>query len=219
MALSTELSPLRKSPAEAGKQFQMSSVDWDARYRDGETPWEKGMAHPALPFFVSSHPGIFEKKPRVFHPGCGFGHDAAILVSHCEELTALDLAAAPLEAAKDLYPTENIRWEVGDLFAWDEPEKYDLVWEHTCFCAIPLEFRTKYVKAVHRLLKPGGHLAGIFFLNPDHALEEGPPFGVTRDELNGFFGNGFELLEDHPKPETYEGRENRETLMVWRKRS
>jgi SAM-dependent methyltransferase len=218
MASLMELSPLGRPPPEAGNIFQMSSVDWDARYRDGETPWEKGTAHPALPFFVASHPGLFEGKPRVFHPGCGFGHDAAILAPHCEELTALDLAAVAVEAAKDLYPAKNIRWEAGNLFAWDEAGKYDLVWEHTCFCAIPLKLRTEYVEAVHRLLKPGGHLVGVFFLNPDHALEEGPPFGVSRDDLNGFFGDRFELLEDHPDPETYEGREKREAIMVWRKR-
>ncbi|MDB4299410.1 TPMT family class I SAM-dependent methyltransferase [bacterium] len=196
----------------------MSAIDWDARYRDGETPWEKGMAHPALPFFVSKHPELFAEKPRLFHPGCGYGHDAGRLAPLCSELTALDLAAEPIARAKALYPAPNIHWEVGDLFAWDEPGKYDLVWEHTCFCAIPLNRRPEYVRAIHALLKTGGFLTGVFFIEPDHLPEEGPPFGVTREELNQLFAEDFELIEDLPNPPTYEGRENRETVMIWQKR-
>ncbi len=197
----------------------MFTIDWDARYRDGETPWEKGMAHPALPFFIESHPAFFEGKPRLFHPGCGYGRDAAHLAPLCREITALDIAEEAITNAKNLYPAlENIRWEQGDLFTWDEPEHYDLVWEHTCFCAITPSYRAAYVRAIHTLLKPGGLLLGIFFLTPDHPIGEGPPFRVSRDQLNHFFGKDFELIEDIPNPPTYDGREDTETIMIWRKR-
>ena len=197
----------------------MPEVDWDARYRDGEIPWEKGMPHPGLLFFVERHREIFADAPRLFHAGCGYGRDASYLALFCSELTALDISEAPIDGAKKLYPEiKNINWHTADLFTWDEPEKYDLVWEQSCFCAIPLERRQDYVRSVHALLKPGGLLVAVFFLNPDHPPEEGPPFGVTREELNDFFAENFELLEDSPNPPTYEGRENRETIMVWRKR-
>ncbi|MGJ8697487.1 MAG: methyltransferase domain-containing protein [Verrucomicrobiaceae bacterium] len=196
----------------------MSAVDWDSCYRDGETPWEKGMAHPALPLFLSNHPDLFHPKPRIFHPGCGFGHDAALLAPHSSEITALDLARAPIAKARELHPAPNINWQIGDLFSWPEKEAYHFAWEHTCFCAIPTDRRPDYARALHQILKPGGHLAGIFFLNPDHPVEEGPPFGVTRNELNNHFSPYFDLLLDHPDPPTFEGRENRETLMIWCKR-
>jgi len=196
----------------------MSTIDWDARYRDGETPWEKGMAHPALPFFVSTHPGLFSGKPHLFQPGCGFGHDAAFLAPFCEKTTALDISAKPIAKALTLYPEKEITWKIGDLFT-QKGEKYDLIWEHTCFCAIPPATRPDYVRTIADLLKHGGHLTGIFFLDPDHLPEEGPPFGVTRDELKDLFSDKFSLIKDIPNPPTYHGREGRETLMIWQKRT
>lgn len=199
----------------------MPQVDWDARYETGDTPWEKGEPHPALPSFLPIHRGLFSAEKHVLIPGCGFGHDAAIIANSVKSVTALDIASEPIESAGKLHPAENIDWQVGDFFTWQDQHAnaYDLIWEHTCFCAIPLEMRQSYAESAARLLRPHGLLAGIFFLNPDHPLEEGPPFGVTREELHQHFAPYFELLWDLPPRATYEGRENREALLLWRLKS
>lgn len=196
----------------------MSAVDWEAHYRDGKTPWEKGEPHPVLPLFLLTHASLFNKRPHIFQPGCGYGRDAALLAEHATSVTALDIADAPIAEAKRLHPTADIRWEVGDLFTWPETRKYDLVWEHTCISAIPPPSRSDYARVVHQVLKPKGILCGVFFLNPDHDPEAGPPFHISRSQLHEMFDSGFDLIEDLPNPPTYEGRENRETLMIWKKR-
>jgi SAM-dependent methyltransferase len=198
----------------------MTALDWDAAYASGDIPWDKGEPHPALPLFLESHLHLFVKKPRIFHPGCGFGHDAAVLSEWSSELTALDLAAQAIATAKKLYPSPpHLRWEQGDLFTWPEKEHYDLVWEHTCISGLVPSSRIHYARSVHQVLKPGGILCGIFFLNPDHPPDEGPPFHLSRADLHGMFDFGFDLLEDLPNPPTYEGRENRETMMIWKKKN
>jgi methyl halide transferase len=195
------------------------SVDWNHRYRSGETPWEKGKPHPELPFLLSAHQGIFASAARVLVPGCGVGHDAALIRAvNKGELIGLDIADEAIERAKSRYAELTISWETGDFFSWQG--SYEVVFEHTCFCAIPVERRTNYVSAMARLIPSGGYLVGIFFLNPDHEGEEGPPFGVSIEELKGFFSPDFFLEWDQAPQKTFESREGngRELCMVWRRK-
>ena len=194
------------------------SVDWSARYQLGETPWEKGEPHPELPILMSAHREVIAGAERILVPGCGFGHDARLLNSATKgDVLGLDLAEEPIAAARERDPAPGLTWQMGDLFEWEGC--YDLVFEHTCFCAIPVEHRADYATTMSRLIPTGGHLLGIFFLNPDHEGEEGPPFGVTLDELKGFFGDHFELLWSQQPTKTYEGREGegRELSILWRR--
>ncbi|MFM8766042.1 MAG: thiopurine S-methyltransferase, partial [Spartobacteria bacterium] len=46
-------------------------VDWNTRYVAGDTPWDKGTAHPALVARLQNQP----LKGSVLVPGCGAGHD------------------------------------------------------------------------------------------------------------------------------------------------
>ncbi len=196
------------------------SVDWSARYQSGQTDWDKGEAHPELPFLLSTHHDLVGNAERILVPGCGMGHDASLIHSVAEtEVLGLDLAAEPIAWAKKHYPAEKLAWTEGDLFQW--PGSYDLVFEHTCFCAIPVERRADYVAAMARLIPEGGHLLGIFFLNPDHEGEEGPPFKVSLEELRGFFGESFELVWSDGVTRTFSGREGegRERSILWRKKS
>lgn len=170
---------------------------------------------------MRTHAGLFCAKKRVLVPGCGYGHDAGLLANQVSELVGLDLAEAPLNEARRRYPSPNVRWEKGDFFTYGKTERreFSLVWEHTCFCAIPRERRVDYVRATADVLAPHGLLCGIFFLRPEVGPgSSGPPFGVTREELHRLFGQRFELRWDLRPLETYPGREGRETVMLWRKK-
>lgn len=196
------------------------SVDWSERYQTGETPWEKGEPHPELPFLLSQYWQLIEGAEQILVPGCGVGHDAKVIADLCQgEVFGLDVAKEAIDLARSRYETDGLSWVAGDLFDWEG--SYDLVFEHTCFCAIPVERRGDYAAKMAGLIPEGGHLLGIFFLNPDHEGEEGPPFGVTTDELDEFFGSRFELLWSQPPSRTFESREGdgRELSMLWRRRS
>lgn len=195
------------------------SLDWSARYLTGETPWDKGEPHPELPFLLSEHRKIFAEAGSIFVPGCGLGHDAALIREVAlGTIVALDIAPEAIKKAKALYPDLSIDWRVDDLFV--QQGCFDVVFEHTCFCAIPIERRGEYADLMGRLIPQGGCLVGIFFPDPDHEGEDGPPFGIELDELHRFFEDRFELEWSQQPQKTYESRagDGRELCMVWRRK-
>ena len=187
-------------------------VDWEARYREGDTPWDEGKASPALAEFLSRHP----IQGEVLVPGSGTGHDVRALASQGATATGLDLSVTAISLARSFPLTGNERYEEGDLFqlhrSWHG--RFDWVVEHTCFCAIPPRLRSDYVKSISSALKPGGFYLGIFYMNPPAA--EGPPHGVSRDEISALFDSSLDLLEEWTPQENFKGREGRELCQLRR---
>ena len=198
-------------------------MDWGRCYRQGDTPWEKGEPHPELPFLLERYRELFAESDRLLIPGCGFGHDAALIAGTAGgEIEGLDIVKEAVMEAKEKYPMENISWQCGDLFEWSEGKEgaYDMVWEHTCFSAIPPETRLNYAVAMASLIRQNGYLLGVFFPNPDHPAEDGPPFHVSVAELHQLFDKDF-LLEWSAEPsKTYESRQGRgrELSMLWQRK-
>lgn len=189
-------------------------VDWDARYRAGDKPWDKGAPHPALLDWLTNHslPG------RILVPGCGLGHDVRALASSGSAVVGLDIAPKAIQEAEQAPKAESETYVIGDLF--DPPSSwvgsFDWVFEHTCFCAIQPEQREAYALQIHRLLKNRGCLLAIFYVDP--GVEEGPPFGCSVKELDRLFSSSFEMVETRAGFATYAGREGAEILQVWRKK-
>ena len=189
------------------------ATDWEDHYRTGDTPWEKGAPHPALVEFLKRSP----VHGRVLVPGCGTGHDVRALAATADEVVGLDIAASAIARAKVQSAVGGERYQLGDFFALPPSLSgtFDVVFEHTCFCAIDPSLRSEYVAAAAGALKAGGHLLAVFYLDPGlDPGESGPPFGVTRAELDSLFSPRFTLLREWPAPATYPGREGRETCRL-----
>jgi SAM-dependent methyltransferase len=191
------------------------SVDWQDRYEAGDTPWDKGEAHPALIDFVAEQGPL---QGRVLVPGCGLGHDVRALSTGENAVTGLDIAPSAVEAARQFPPTGREEYIAGDLFDLDAPLRRSFSWvvEHTCFCAIDPAMRGDYPAAVAGALVPHGLFLAVFFRDP--GVEEGPPFGVTVSELDRLFGPWFEVMREWVPGRTYEGREARELVRLCRLR-
>ncbi|MDQ3199707.1 MAG: TPMT family class I SAM-dependent methyltransferase [Verrucomicrobiota bacterium] len=196
--------------------MKQTQTDWEEAYQRRETPWEKGKPHPALVDFVTENGPL---AGEIFVPGCGSGHDVRALVTPENHVVGIDLAPFAIKKATDRPRMAQEEYKLGDLFALPATldESFDWVFEHTCFCAIERIRRTEYVETVVRLLKPGGGLLAIFFLNPDHD-EDGPPYGVSTAELEEFFGRHFVVEREWVPARTHPGREQRELMRVLRKR-
>lgn len=192
---------------------QADPVDWESRYRLGDTPWDEGYAAPALTEFLGRNP----IRGEVLVPGSGPGHDVRALAANGAKVTGLDLSPTAVALAEGFPRAGGECYVQGDLFdlpaSWTG--RFDWVVEHTCFCAIPPALREDYVKAIGAVLKPGGHFFAIFYLNP--ATPSGPPYGTTREEISSLFDPGFELLEEWTPDEAFEGREGRELCQLRRK--
>ena len=205
------------APPGSGADPACDPVNWEERYRAGDTPWDKGVAAPPLADFLERHPIT----GRVLVPGCGHGHDVRAIASQAgkvAEVTGLDLSETALRFARDFPPVGSEIYEQGDLFAppdeWNG--RFEWVFEHTCFCAIPPARRADYVAAISRVLKTGGYYLAIFFLDP--GVEQGPPHGATREEIEDLFDADFELLEEWMPEKAFEGREGQELCQLRRKR-
>ena len=205
-------SPLALPGSETDSTGRLSAdpVDWEDRYQTGDTPWEKGEAAPPLTDFLARH----SIRGRVLVPGCGTGHDVRALASQGASVVGLDLAEMAITLALSIPPAGNETYEQGDLFALPESwnGRFDWVVEHTCFCAIDPALRADYVRAIARVLKPGGHYFAILYMTPD--AETGPPFGTSREEITRLFEPHFTFLEEWVPSRTFEGREGRELCQL-----
>ncbi len=199
-------------------------TDWNSCYRTGETPWDKGAPAPPLLAWLET-PG-HRLAGEVLVPGCGPGHDVRAIAStdQAAVVCGLDISPAALEQARRWPPAGRETYREGDLF--DLPpefcERFDWVFEHTCFCAIDPARRPEYVRAVARALRPGGGLLAIFYLNPwkdgePPPPEGGPPFGTTVEELDSLFAGAFDLLDEWVPDRAYRGREGRELMRLLRR--
>lgn len=195
-------------------------TDWNSCYRDQNTPWDKGLPTPVLAEVAAKHGGVFQGRSLV--PGCGLGHDARALANRGLQVTGADIAPLAIEKAKALDVAHQVDFRLVDMFTPPEDLQgiFDLVWEHTCLCALPIELRTNYVRGVKAALKPEGVVAGVFFINPEmDPGEEGPPFGISVEDLEKLWGDEGFAVVDSWVPETgYPGRVGRERAMILRRK-
>jgi SAM-dependent methyltransferase len=177
---------------------------WDARYREQNTPWDLGDAPPALRRLLGSLP---PGRLRVLVPGAGPGHDAIAWARAGHDVVAVDFAPSAVAAARARARKAGVSLEVveADVFALP-PEfagAFDVVWEQTCYCAIPLDRRRAYATAMARALKPGGVFLGLLW---HHGQEGGPPFDVTVADVRGDLAEAFEEVSIEPVVDSVESR-------------
>jgi SAM-dependent methyltransferase len=190
--------------------------DWEARYQAGDTPWEKGRAHPALVEWLREN----RLTGTILVPGCGTGHDVRVLAADpAARVTGLDLAPSAKALAETFPKVGNETYIVGDFLSGSSvaPDAFDAVFEHTCFCAISPALRASYASAISAAIKPGGYFLAIFYMNPSHGGDDGPPFGCSVEELDALFERDFQLIREVGNLSTFDGRENREIIRLMRK--
>ena len=176
---------------------------WQGLYAAGQDGWELGAPAPALEAWLDEGgafpPSAKGSPARIAVPGAGRGHDARLL----EEATRL-------AAADGVDPT----FEARDVFTLPETHGgfFDGVWEYTCFCAIDPARRQEYIRVIHTLLRPGGLLLACFY--PLREGTDGPPFPVSREEIERVLAPGFVVRSAHAPARSVERRRNLEWLVL-----
>jgi SAM-dependent methyltransferase len=193
----------------------MTDYDWEARYQSGDMPWEKGEPAPGLVDFLAGQVEL----PRglVAVPGCGTGHDVRAWARAGFEAWGIDVAPSAIQRSEQRTAEAGLkaRFVLGDFLADPPPQTFDWLFEHTCFCAIPLSRRDDYLQAVLRWLKPEGQFLGVhYMLSPG----DGPPFGVTQQELWERFSPHFELKQGWV-PRSYPNRTGLELMLWWKRKA
>lgn len=201
----------------------MSASDWDQRYREGRDGWELGRAAPPLNVFLQADSRAPQPPGRVLVPGCGRGHEAALLAGLGFEVIGLDFSAEAIQQAQAVHGPDRtqLRWVQADLLdpaalaaAGISDGSLQGVLEHTCFCAIDPAQRTAYLETVVRLLAPDGWLLGLFWC---HQRPGGPPWGSDAAVLAQQFATaGLQQQQWEPAQGSAADRDN-EWLGLWRR--
>ena len=191
-------------------------TDWDQKYRQGDSPWDKGAPSPPLKQYLERHP----IRGRALVPGCGRGHEVALAVEHGLDATGLDIAPTAVTEAQEKYPQLADRFVTGSLF--DPPPEFysafDVVLEHTCLCALPPSLRPQYRQGIDLTLRRGSLLIGVWYINPNlDPGEEGPPYPFSAPDLAALFADGYEIVDDYVPDVAFPGRAGRERVRVLRR--
>ena len=191
---------------------------WEGRYQEGTTGWDMGGYTPVLDELIPLLGDISDKTIAVI--GCGNGHDAISLAAKAKHVVGFDFAPSAIEnSRKNADGLKNIEFYQADLF--DLPNRiefsgyFDIVFEHTCFCAIDPGRYDEYADVVHRMLKSDGILAGIFYA---HGREGGPPFTTSEMQVRDIFSESFDVEYLAKALTSIEKRQNEELIGILRKR-
>ena len=208
------------TPANSNTAFPLVHAgvesEWESRYQNGDTPWDKGLPHPALVHWLSHS----DMTGRILVPGCGSGHDVrAIAQKKTGKVIGMDFAPSAIRAASTFPAVGNETYILGDFLTGDAMAlgPFDWMFEHTCFCAIRPERRADYAREAARAIKPGGFFLAIFFMDPENADPNSPPFASTHRQLDEFFLPSFQNMDFQSDIPTYPERENREHLVLFQR--
>lgn len=164
-------------------------IDWESRYKEGNTGWDIGQVSTPLKAYFDQ---LKNKNLKILIPGGGNGYEAAYLYEiGFKQVFLLDFAENPLRNFEKKYPEfpkEHLLYE--NFF--EHKQSYDLIVEQTFFCAIHPSQRADYARKTHSLLKPSGKLVGLLWsvpMNEDH-----PPFGGSKTEYHQYFDPYFKYL-------------------------
>jgi SAM-dependent methyltransferase len=191
----------------------MDQEFWDSRWQAGQTGWDIGYPSPAIVQFAEKH---LSKDAKILIPGAGSGYEAqALYQMGFHQVTVLDISPTAIAKFKELCtgfpPHQTV---CGDFF--DHQETYDAILEQTFFCALDPKMRDAYVQHMHKLLKPGGILAGLLFQFP--LTEQGPPFGGSAAEYRKRFAAYFEIQTLETCTSSILPRKGNELFFIFRRK-
>ncbi len=149
-----------------------NSNEWENRYQQGQTGWDRGDVSPNLLHWLESE---LLKPCRILVPGCGNGHEVLALAEKGFEVVAIDIAPTAIENLRNSLKTRQLNAELiqTDFFTWELEKPFDAIYEQTSLCALHPDEWAEYEKCLFNWLKPKGKLFAQFMQTEE---ESGPPF-------------------------------------------
>ncbi|MEZ6014259.1 MAG: methyltransferase domain-containing protein [Planctomycetota bacterium] len=180
---------------------------WAAHYAAADTPWDLGGPHPELSQRLSDG-GLAppSEGARALVPGVGRGHDALALLRRGWLVTAVDLVGELAESFGQELKRRGGRFVQGNALELELGAEgpnaiggpFDLVWDHTFFCALHPELRAAWGARARELVAVGGRYVSLVFPTGKPVADGGPPFGMSTAAVADALGEMFELVEDRP---------------------
>ena len=167
-----------------------TSTFWQERFEQSDTPWDRGAPGPQLIAWLES--GALAPC-RIVVPGCGSGHEVALLAARGFDVVGLDYVAAAVDRTNDALRTAGVAACViqADVLTWKPDARFDAVYEQTCLCALHPDHWVAYADRVHAWLNPGGRLFGLFAQGARRGAAdgfvEGPPYHCDIHAMRALF--------------------------------
>lgn len=163
---------------------------WHTRWENSETGWDIGAPTPPIADYIDR---IADRELKILVPGSGNGYEVEYLWRKgFKNVYIADISPLPLELFKIRVPDfPESQIICGDFF--DINDAFDLIFEHTFFCALNPTMRADYAQHMAHLLKEKGKLVGLLFTFP--LTEKGPPFGGSKEEYTQLFTHYFDISQ------------------------
>ncbi|HWW05716.1 methyltransferase domain-containing protein [Collimonas sp.] len=183
---------------------------WSERFEQDFTPWDTGGVPQALQQYVAR-----AKPAATLIPGCGSGYEVAFLAEAGWDVTAIDFSSAAVDAARKVLGKWSERVLQADFFTYQPQQPLGLIYERAFLCALPPARRAAIVSRWAELLPAAGTLAGFFYFDD---APKGPPFGISRVELERLLHTDFELANEQDVTDSITVFAGKERWMEWRRR-
>ena len=166
-----------------GEPSATQAIDWESRYRDGATGWERPGLNPA---FVAWRTSGALGPCRVLVPGSGRSPEPLALAEAGFDVTLVDSAPAATAAQRARLDRLHVRAQVvqADLLSWSPEAPFEAIYDQGCLCALRPHVWSRYVARLHQWLSPGGRL---FILFMQSTRGGGPPFHCSLEEMHQLF--------------------------------
>jgi SAM-dependent methyltransferase len=175
----------------------------EAEQGTAEVPWDRPAATPLLSAWAAET-RVSGAGRRALVVGCGLGRDAEFVAGLGFATTAFDISETAVRVARARHPHSLVRYVVADLLdppaSW--PARFDLVVESNNVQALPRALRQRAIASVGTLVAPGGTLL-VLAAKADRPGDDGPPWPLTRAEVESFAGDGLDTasIDEFPAPD------------------
>ncbi len=156
-----------------------------------DVPWAELAPRPVFAAWLRREQPRGQGRPAVV-VGCGLGDDAEALATHGFDVTAFDVSPTAVAWCRERFPQSSVDYQVADLFALPDAwrSQFEFVLESLTVQALPIELRSKAIAGVANLVAPGGTLLVICVGSDGADGRSGPPWPLTREELDRFQQHG-----------------------------
>jgi SAM-dependent methyltransferase len=157
-------------------------------------PWDRGAPHPLLEPWARDVDGAGR---RALVVGSGLGTDAQFVEALGFDVVAFDASATAIAMARQAFADSTVDYRVADLL--DPPAEwsraFDFVLESLTVQSLPIRYHAPATASVANAVAPGGTLLVIATARADDAaIPDGPPWPLTRAEVEAFAGDGLETV-------------------------
>lgn len=155
-------------------------------------PWDRGGPHPLLEQWARDLDGAGR---RALVVGSGLGTDAEFLAGRGFDVVGFDASPTAIAMARERFADSSVDYRVTDLL--DLPAEWHhafaLVVESLTVQSMPIAYHAQATASVARAVAPGGTLLVIATArDAGGAVPDGPPWPLTRAEIEAFAGEGLE---------------------------